>query len=162
MKKWLIPLGALAVIIALVLTTWKLVHSRHEPGYYNLYFVAVGDNGQAGKKVGCGDSLVASKRQTVSDTQISDVYQDLLDIHDYDFTPEQKNALWQSQLTLESADITAGTAFITLKGTIIQSDKKCDAPRIKAQLEELAKQFDGVKSVEITVNSQPLDTVLNQ
>jgi hypothetical protein len=162
MKKWLIPLGALVIIAALVVVTWKLVDDRQEPGYYNLYFVAVGDNGDTGKKIGCGDSLVTTKRQTVSDTQISDVYQDLLDIHDYDFTPEMKNALWQSQLSLESADVTAGTAFVTLKGTITMSDKKCDAPRIKAQLEELAQQFDGVKSVEVTVNGQPLDTVLSQ
>lgn len=159
-KKWLIPLTALVIIVALAATTWKIVDSRQGAGYYNLYFVALADGGSQGEKIGCNDSLVSIKRQTVSDTQISDVYQDLLDIHDYDFTPELKNALWQSQLTLESADITAGTAFVTLKGTITQSDKKCDAPRIKAQLEQAAKQFKGVTDVDITVNGQPLDTVL--
>jgi len=160
MKKWLIPLAALVVIAGIGVTTWKILDGRKGTGYYDLYFVAVGDNGQQGDKIGCGDSIVPIKRQTVSDTQLSDVYQDLLDIHDYDFTPGLKNALWQSQLTLESVDITAGTAFVTLKGTIVQSDKKCDAPRIKAQLEQTAKQFDGVKDVQITVNGQSLDEAL--
>jgi hypothetical protein len=162
MKKWLIPLVALVIIIVLGVATWVIVHNRKDASSYKIYFIAAGDNGARGTKIGCGDSAVPIKRQTVSTTQLADVYQDLLDIHDYDFTPELKNALWQSQLELESADITAGTAFVTLKGTLTVSDKKCDPPRIKAQLEETAKQFEGVDDVRITVNGQTLDEALGQ
>ena len=160
MKKWLIPLVALILITLIGVSTWAVIKHRTDKSTYEIYFIAVGDNGKKGQKIGCGDSAVPIKRQTVSKTTLSDVYQDLLSTHDYDFSPELKNALWQSQLTLESADITAGIAFITLTGTITQSDKACDAPRIKAQLEDTAKQFNGVKDVQITVNGKLLDEAL--
>ena len=38
---------------------------------------------------------------------------------------------------------------------------ECDAPLIQAQLEQTAFQYDTVKEVDITVNNQPLKTLLS-
>ena len=70
------------------------------------------------------------------------------------------NALYQSDLTLVSAEIKDGTAIIALEGTLLLGGE-CDSPRVQAQLEMIPGQFPEVTTVEITINGKPLADVLS-
>lgn len=118
--------------------------------------VAIGDKGRGERIKGCDDSLVAIERQTVSETKISDIYQDVIGEKTYDIEDGLKNPLAASGLTYQSAIIDAdGVARIDLSGNVVVADA-CDSARIKAQLEKPAYQFDGVKSVVVQVDGKPL------
>jgi Sporulation and spore germination. len=164
MKKWLIPVAALFVVAIIALITWKFVLKDPEHGSYKLYLVAMGDKGKQGSKVGCDDSLVPLERKVVSDVHITDVYQDIVDLHEPSYDDENgkqlSNPLYQSNLTYESAIIDAnGVARVDLNGTLTYKDT-CDADRIKAQLEQPARQFETVKSVDVRINDVDLQTLL--
>lgn len=161
MKKWLIPVAALVVVAIIALITWLFVLPGPDKGSYTFYMIAVGDKGKQGSKVACDDSLVAVSRETVSDTHITDVYQDIVDMHDQNYNDTGlTNALYQSDLQYESAIIDAtGVARIDLNGTLTYADK-CQAQRIKAQLEKPAYQFDGVTNVDVRINDVALDDLL--
>jgi hypothetical protein len=165
MKKWLIPVAALCVVAIIALLTWAFVLKAPEHGVYNVYLIATGDKGKGGKKV-CDDSVVALKRQVVSGSEITDVYQDLIDMKDATYPGDNgktlSNPLAASNLTYESALIDSnGVARIDLNGTLTIKDA-CDADRLKAQLEQPAYQFKGVKSVDVRINDVDLQTLLKQ
>ncbi len=161
MKKWFIPVAAIAVIAVIALVTWRFALKPADPGYYKFYMVAIGDKGKRGTKLGCGDSLVAVQRQTVSDTKITDVYQDIVNMHDYAYdSTGLRNSLYQSDLQVQSATIDAqGIAHVDLTGTIKQSGG-CDVARITGQLQQPAYQFKGVKSVDVRINGVDLAAAL--
>ena len=128
----------------------------------NIYLIAVGDNGASGPLVGCGDSVVAVKRQLSAPTRapLRAALQELLSIHDENYGQSGlRNALFGSNLTIDSVTIENEVAKIALSGTMSLAGE-CDDPRFKAQLEYTALQFSTVKSVEITVNGTPLDDLL--
>lgn len=164
MKKWLIPATALVVISIIALITWRFVLKPTDAGSYTFYMILPGGNGSRGAKIGCGDSLVAIHNQTVSDTRISDVYEHVVDLHEYTYQQDTslRNPLYQSHLQVASALIDQnGIARVDLTGTLSLSGD-CDAPRVKALLEKPAYQFDGVKGVEVRVNDVDLATALKQ
>jgi hypothetical protein len=70
------------------------------------------------------------------------------------------NALYQSDLRIESLNVTDGLASIYLGGTVRLSGT-CDTPRVQAQLEETARQFPTVTNVAIFLNGQPLANALS-
>lgn len=163
MKKWLIPVAALFLVAIIAFVTKSFVLKGPDKEHYKIYMVAEGDKGRQGKKFGCDDSLVAIERQVVSGSTISDVYQDFLDIHDQKYEDTGlTNALYQSDLHLDSGSILGGTAHIFLSGTLKKPADDCERQRIQAMLEEPAKQFDGVRSIDVKVNNIPLDEALKQ
>jgi len=128
----------------------------------NIYLIAVGDNGASGPLVGCGDSVVAVKRQLSAPTRapLRAALQELLSIHDENYGQSGlRNALFGSNLTIDSVTIENGVAKIAVSGTMSLAGE-CDDPRFKAQLEYTALQFSTVTGVEITVNGTPLDKLL--
>jgi hypothetical protein len=161
MKKWLIPVAALFVVAIIALITWQFVLKGPDKEHYAIYLVALKDDGKQGQKIGCGDSLVKVERQTVSDTRITDVYQDILGIKDQT-DPETglTNALYQSDLHLDTATIQGSAARVYLSGTLKTAGDDCDAARIQAQLEEPARQFEGVRTVEVYINNTALKEAL--
>jgi hypothetical protein len=122
-----------------------------------IYFVAVGDNGISGRKIGCGDSLVpVVRRLTPTSMPLTAAYRLLLnDHHMHDGQSGLYNALYQSRLRLQSATVVAGTARVRLTGTM-QLNGECDNPRVGAQLRQIALQFPTVHRVEISINGVPL------
>ncbi len=127
-----------------------------------LFFVATGDDGKSGAKIGCGDSLVAVDRQLAPTTApLTAAYRELLRLRDSRYGQSGLyNALAQSTLDLARAAITDGTADVRLTGTLTLSGE-CDAPRIDAQLREVARQFPTVTRVDIFINDVPLATALS-
>jgi hypothetical protein len=127
-----------------------------------IYFVAVGDNGQSGPKVGCGDSLVAVK-QPIEPTSgvIRAALTRLFSFKQQDIGQSGLyNALWQSDLRMESGRVDAGVATINLTGTV-KMGGECDTPRFKSQIEQTILAQPGVKSAVIFLNGKPIDQALS-
>ena len=61
---------------------------------------------------------------------------------------------------MEGATIRDGTATIALAGDLMLGGV-CDNPRVQAQIEATATQFDTVDRVEVTVNGELLEDVLS-
>jgi hypothetical protein len=128
-----------------------------------LYFIAVNDNGVAGKKIGCNDSLVAVDRAIpATNAPHTAALNVLFSLTDKDYGQSGLyNALYQSKLKLDSAAIVSAKATINLSGSLIQGGV-CDSPRIQAQIEQVALQFSTVKSVAVFLNGKSLQQALSE
>lgn len=127
-----------------------------------LYYVALNDNGKAGELIGCEDSLVPMITESVTTTnRLKEAMTRLLanKMQKVDDT-ELYNALYQADLTLESATVEDGVAKVVLTGTL-NLRGVCDNPRVEAQLEETAKTAADVNKVEVTLNGKTLDEALS-
>jgi len=127
----------------------------------DIYLIAVGDEGELGPEIGCDDSVVPV--EVVIDPTIAPLraaLERLLSLG----TPEYGmsgyyNALYQSSLTLEDVTIEDRQATILLFGDLVVGGA-CDGPRIRAQLEYTALQYDTVDRVAVFVNGESLAEVL--
>ncbi|MGV8026022.1 MAG: GerMN domain-containing protein [Anaerolineaceae bacterium] len=128
-----------------------------------IYLVAVGDNGISGEMIGCGDSLVPVE-VAIEPTEavLRSALTALLNL-----SPEMTygqsglyNALYLSDLQIESLDIIDREAIISLTGTMVTGGE-CDIPRIEAQLTAIAMQFSTIDSVTITINGILLQDLLD-
>ena len=128
-----------------------------------IFLIALEDNGQSGVLVGCGDSVVPVT-VTIPPTQgvLRAALEKLLSAKQQ-FYGESGfyNALYQSDLELESVTIDQGKAIIHLTGTVMLGGV-CDSPRFEAQIEQTALQFSTVSNVEIFINDSPLEDALSQ
>ncbi len=127
-----------------------------------VFLVALEDNGASGKKIGCNDSVVAVER-TIAPTQapLTAALQELLSIKDQHYGQSGLyNALYQSNLQVESVVIAGGQATVRLTGTH-QLGGECDTPRFEAQLQETVLQFPGISDVAIYLNGFPMEQVLS-
>ncbi len=128
-----------------------------------LFFVAINDNGVAGKKIGCGDSIVAVDRfipTTVA--PLTAALRELFSLTDRNYGQSGLyNALYQSKLKIDSIAIVNRKATIRLSGSLVLSGA-CDNPRVQAQLEQVALQFPTVSSVAIFLNGIPLQQALSE
>ena len=122
-----------------------------------IFLVALEDNGQSGPRIGCNDSVVGVTRMiTPTTTPLRASIEELLSIKDRDYGESGfYNALYQSNLQIESLTLENGKATIRLVGQL-RSGGVCDDPRIKAQIEYTALQFSTVTQVEIFVNGTRL------
>jgi hypothetical protein len=127
-----------------------------------IFLIAIGDDGMAGPKVGCGDSVVAVQVEIPRTTQVLHAaFEKLLSIKDqYYGQSGLYNALWQSNLTVQSVTLVNGVATVRLSGTL-QLGGVCDNPRVDAQLTQTALQFDTVTRVDIFIDDVPLAQVLS-
>ncbi len=132
------------------------------PKQIKLFFIILDDNGKAGKKIGCNDSLVpVVVTTTASATPLRAAYDALLAIHDDPYGPQKHaNPLAQSSLRVKSVAIKKSTAIIKLTGELISAGH-CEDPRIEAQLTEVALQFPSVKKVTVFVNGVALSKLLS-
>jgi hypothetical protein len=127
-----------------------------------LYMIALGEGGKSGEMIGCDDSLMEISYDLTGPDLLADTYLYLLNQHSRDYGESGLyNALGQATLTLRSAKVDEnGVAHVDLSGSLNLAGV-CDIPRVRAQLEKPALQFDGVKSVEVTINGQALSSVLS-
>ncbi len=131
-------------------------------GSVQIFLIALEDNGQSGKKIGCDDSVIPVT-VTIAPTVgvLRAALEELLSLEDiYYGMTGLYNALHQSNLKLDSVSILQGKATIHLSGELMVSGV-CDNPRIEAQLEETALQFSTVSQVSIFINGTPLEEVLS-
>ncbi|MFP4394775.1 MAG: GerMN domain-containing protein, partial [Anaerolineales bacterium] len=129
----------------------------------NIYLVAIGDEGESGEEIGCGDSLIPVEVEiepTVA--PMTAALEKLLAIDTREYGQSGLyNALYQSDLTVEGIDIEDREAIIELSGELVVGGV-CDSPRVQAQLQQTALQYSTVDEVSIFINGEPLDEVLSQ
>ena len=124
----------------------------------NVYLIAL-EQGD----VGCNDALVPVQRQVSPTTApLHAAMIELLSIsQDAASDAGFYTALDQSDLAIESITISdTGLATMRLTGQLSLGGV-CDNPRVEAQLEQTALQFETVNSVDIYINDQPLADALS-
>ncbi|WP_217509424.1 hypothetical protein [Pseudarthrobacter sp. C4D7] len=127
-----------------------------------VYYVAVGDGGISGPRIGCGDSLVATTTAPVRFTdQVGPSVRTLLANKSRDLGESGLiNALYQSNLAYLGGELNGSTISIWLSGQFMLGGV-CDIPRAKAQLEYTAMAASGATSAQVFVNGRPIDEVLS-
>ncbi|MHC1782164.1 MAG: GerMN domain-containing protein [Anaerolineaceae bacterium] len=127
-----------------------------------VYLVALEDDGASGEKIGCGDSLVPISlmiEPTNGALRASLVH--LLAFQDPSHGESGLyNALYQSDLKVESIQVENGAAKVYLTGSL-KSGGVCDDPRIIGQLQATALQFSTVQEVHFFVNTRPIEELLS-
>ena len=127
-----------------------------------IFLIAVGDNGQTGIPIGCGDSAV-SVQVEIPPTQgvLKAALVALLSNKDQFYGQSGLyNALYQSDLQVDRVSIDNGNASVYLIGSLLMGGE-CDIPRVQAQLEQTALQFSTVTQAAIFINGKPLADVLS-
>jgi hypothetical protein len=122
-----------------------------------VYLVAVGDDGKAGKKIGCDDSLVAVTR-TISKTvaPLSAAIAQLLATPQHPAENPKLENFWKGRdLKIKSVSIRNNTATIYISGEVFVAGV-CDIPRIESQIEATARQFPNVKRVKVFIGGRTL------
>lgn len=126
--------------------------------------VALEDNGKSGKAIGCNDSAVLVLQEITPYTQgtLKAALTRLLSLKE-PFYGESGlyNAIAASSLTLDEVAIENEVAVIRISGQTVLNGV-CDTPRVIAQIEETALQFDTVTSVQIFLNGEPVADALSQ
>jgi hypothetical protein len=129
----------------------------------DIYLIAVGDEGESGREIGCGDSVVPVEVEiepTIA--PLTAALKRLLSLGTREYGLSGfYNALYRSDLTVDDVDIENGEAIIRLSGQLTVGGV-CDGPRIRAQLRETALQYGTVDQVSILINGTPLDDLLDQ
>lgn len=127
-----------------------------------IYLVAVGDEGKLGRKIGCGDSLVAVTREIKSTSSpLKAALSELLALPREYAGDSRLNNFWVGRnLRLQSVSISRGTATIRIKGEGPFVAGICDEPRITEQIEATARQFPTVKRVKVFVNGRTLASAI--
>jgi len=128
----------------------------------NLYMIAIGDNGQTGEKIGCGDSLVPVPRDIAGGgntaTKITQALTLLFSLKDPNYGESGfANSVAASQLQVKGVEIQGDTAAIYLTGTVVLGGV-CDTPRVEGQIGAVARQFAGVRRAIVIVNGGPIDS----
>lgn len=138
-------------------TNQSIVASRQA----KIVYIADGDDGRTGEKVGCGDSAVVITKTVQATSDVEGALQSLLaDKSEMYGTTGLRNALWQSTLTLDSVVVVEKTATVKLSGNL-QLAGVCDIPRVKAQLESTVRESSGATTVNVTINGKTLDDALS-
>lgn len=123
-----------------------------------VYLVALDDGGKAGRKIGCGDSLVPVERSVSAAPSLKTAVEELLAVpHEYE--GRLGNYWWGENLKVRDASIRRGTATIRISGKLYVAGV-CDEPRIEEQIKETARQFSGVRRVKVFVNGRPLSQAI--
>jgi LysM repeat protein len=129
----------------------------------NIYLVALGDDGQSGIPIGCGDSLVPVQ-VPVSPTvaPLTAAIDAMLDNTAADLglaTFDNPLASDAQDLLVDQIEIINATANIELTGRL-SSAGVCEDERIRAQLQATALQYATVSNVAVNVNGTPLSNIL--
>ena len=127
------------------------------------YYVAVGDAGKSGMKFGCDDSLVYVVKEIPSTQAPLRASLEALfaDHNQFYGKTGLMNALYQSQLIVDSAVVANGVANIKITGAVTLGGI-CDDPRFVEQIKGTVTQFPSITSANITVNGKALASFLSE
>ena len=146
----------------LSLTIWEAARDVQPAGReVKVFLVALDDNGRRGRRIGCGDSLVAVARAAGArgGATLRAALEELLAVpHDYD--GGLKNFWRGNNLRLGGVSLRNGLATIRITGEGPFIAGVCDAPRITEQIRETARQFPAVRRVAVYVNGRTLESAL--
>ena len=125
-----------------------------------VFLVAEGDQGASGIPVGCGDSLIDIERPVTDTTEpVAAALEALFAIKTRDFGESGlTTALYNSNLTVESVDVTDGAATVNISGELSVAGV-CDEPRFIEQIRQTVLAAEGIESAEIFINDIPLDEI---
>ncbi len=123
----------------------------------NIYMI-----GLEGGTVGCGDQVVAVRRDIPKTPAPLTAALNLQLAQKSQYYGESGlyNALYQSNLRIASISRNGTAWTIRLTGSLVLGGV-CDGPRVKAQLEQTALQFSTVKSVQYYVNGKTLESLIS-
>jgi len=126
-----------------------------------LALIAVNDNGQTGKKIGCGDSVVMVDRDVPrTGAPLKDTLALLFSLKQRDYGQSGLyNALYQSDLKVDGISSDNGVFRVDLSGKVALGGA-CDSPRFEAQIRETIMQFATVKRADIFINGVTLEKVI--
>ncbi len=127
-----------------------------------IFLIGVDDNGASGKKIGANDSAIPVLVD-IEPTQapLKAALTKLLSLNEQMYGQSGfYHSLYQSDLDIKSVIIDDGEAVIELTGNL-KLGGALDNPRVKAQIEETALQFDSVKKVSVFIDGKKLDEVLS-
>ncbi|MGA7669906.1 MAG: GerMN domain-containing protein [Nitrolancea sp.] len=163
LKKRTAIFGAILTLLLTILST--TFSASAAPDQASFYLVAIGDNGQSGPAVGCGDSLVAVTTDigSPSDTEgkISAALGKLFAIHDqYYGESGLYDALYNSSLQVDSVNLNGSKAVVNLSGSFSLGGV-CDDPRAIGQIESTVTQFSDVDSTNVYLNGILIQDVLS-
>ena len=156
--EWVIVAAAVNQNITAVSDIFDVTQSEDPDNLFtstNIYFIAVGDNGQSGKKIGCDDSVVPVEidiEPTAAPLTAGLTRMLELDSQYYGQSGLY-NVFYQSDLEIDSIEIVNGEAIIRLSGNLLLGGV-CDDPRVEAQIAETALQFSTVSEVTIYINGE--------
>jgi hypothetical protein len=146
--------------VALLLLMPHAASARQPTENATIYMIAMGDNGQSGMFVGCGDSLipvtVTVPAATTTEGKITAALQHLFSLHDPFYGQSGLyNALYENTLTVDSVSLHGSTAGVILSGET-RSRGTCDDPRIEGQIEQTVLAVPGVTRVVVILNGMQL------
>ncbi len=105
-----------------------------------------------GKQRGCDTIYMISRRVAPTTMPLNAAYRALFDFKtDLDFY-YGNYVMYHPELNFDRATIDKGVASVYLTGKVEKAKNKCDAQRLRNQIEETAFQFNTVKSVQIYLN----------
>lgn len=180
-KKWLITALVVVLVAAAAAVAYMYFDSQNDNGanggsgntqnsnqgnevtqQLTLYYVALNDNGIAGDKIGCDDSVVAitTAEVTTSDVVKASLERILNDNSQFYGESGLYNALYQSDINYDGLVIDGDEATVRLSGSLKLSGA-CDSPRVKAQLEKTVAEATKASQVAILLNNKPLDEALS-
>ncbi len=144
-------------------TSTRIIPTSPATMTVKVFLVALSDNGQSGKKIGCDDSLVAVNRTIPSTSApLTAAMKELIALRQRTYGESALyNALYQSNLKVAGVALVNRKATINLTGTVLLGGV-CDNPRFAAQILETALQFPTVGEVAVTINGAPLDKFLSE
>ncbi len=127
-----------------------------------VYLISLGNGTVGAGTVGCGDTLVAVERRVpATRAPLTAAIRELLATKGQAVSQlGLYSALAHAELTIDRIVMEGGTARIQLVGQL-RLGGECDNPRVKAQLEQTARQFPTVKDTAITINGVALDQALS-
>jgi spore germination protein GerM len=155
----------LALLLALLCAAPAAAQRRPQPAprtrEVKVYLVALEDGGKAGRKIGCGDSLVPVTRTVAAaGAPLKAALEELLaSPRESGGSPDLRNFWRGDDLRLRSVSLRRGTATIRLAGRVPVAGV-CDAPRIEAQITETARQFPAVRKVRVFVGERTLSEAI--
>lgn len=123
----------------------------------NVFYIALEDAGKSGKAIGCGDSVVPvsvpiTPTQAPLRSALEKLFADKKEMYGQSGF---RNAVYQSNLKVDSAVVTNGIANVKISGTVMLGGE-CDDPRFISQIEQTVLQFPSIKSAVITINNKSL------
>jgi hypothetical protein len=124
-----------------------------------IYYVAVGNNGKSGMPIGCGDSLVPVTVPVGSTPALLKAALQELFEGKQQFIGQSglMNALYQSNLSVDSAVISNGIATVKLSGQV-QLGGVCDDPRFVNQIKQTILQFPAITTANVFINNRTLES----
>lgn len=144
-------------------TTSQSAATSTGPTSVEIYLVDLGSSATSSQNtIGCGDTLVPIKQEVGSTVGVSVLKAslvNLLSLKQKDIkvgTSTYYNALYQSNLKLDSATVVNGVATVKISGTT-ELGGECDDPRVIAQIRETVMQFPTIKQANIFINNKPLE-----